>query len=306
MARANCVYCGAPLAEEIIEEAALAARRVQKTQSLAHLQTVAQGQGREPQTRRYVIIDTSAAGAEAIASACSVSVWEARQWQAACVFRLVRVSAEPADGPLERRLKDQGLSFFVVPEDDVARSRIPVLLESIDLSKVPARCSLRPDPEAAPVGRDLPESELALIVSAPIKREKVKDSPSPKKAVDTRLEDAWVVHLHLRSEARPWEIDPRRTGYERAGLASAHMSTMELVRRLSASVPHDETFKNMVPALSPGIDPVGDLAALKAPTRTAGKPPRRLVLDNLAQFREYSAWRGAIERARREGLWMRR
>jgi hypothetical protein len=81
------------------------------------------------------------------------------------------------------------------------------------------------------------------------------------------------------------------------------MSTLDLVRRLSATAPHDETFKKMVPALSPGLDPGGDLAGLKTPTKTPAKEPKRIVLDNLAQFREYSAWRGAIEEARREGLW---
>ena len=210
------------------------------------------------------------------------------------------------DGPLERGLRDQGLSFFAIPEDRVARSRVPVPLESIDFSKIPAYCSLRPDSDAPPVRRELPESDLALIVSASIKREKVKDQTSPKNSVDTRLEDAWVVHLHLKDEARPWEIDPRRTSYAGASLASAHMNTLELVRRLSAAVPHDETFKNVVPALSPGLDPGGDLAVLNTVTRTEVKQPKRVVLDNLAQFREYSAWRGAIEEARRKGLWVRR
>jgi hypothetical protein len=306
MARATCLYCGAPISEETLAAAAMAARRVQQTPILAQLQTAAKGLGRETGSRRYVVIDTSAVTAEAVAAACSVSIWEARQWRAAAGFRLVKVSAEPMDGPLERGLRDQGVSFFVIPEDRVARSRIPVPLESIDFSRIPAHCSLRPDPDTEPVRRDLPESDLALIVSASIKRERVKEQTSPKKSADARLEDAWVVHLHLKGEARPWEVDPRRTSYAGVGLASAHMNTQELVRRLSATVSHDETFKNMVPALSPGVDPVGDLVALKTATRTAAKQPMRVVLDNLAQFREYSAWRGAIEEARREGLWVRR
>ena len=306
MARAYCVYCGASLSAETLEAAALAARRVQQTQVLAQLETAARGLGRETGSRRYVVIDTSAVAAETVAAACSVSVWEARQWRAASAFRLVKVSAEPMDGPLERGLRDQGLSFFAIPEDRVARSRVPVPLESIDSSKIPAYCCVRPDSDAPPVRRELPESDLALIVSASIKREKVKDQTSPKKSVDTRLEDAWVVHLHLKDEARPWEIDPRRTSYAGASLASAHINTLELVRRLSAAVPHDETFKNVVPALSPGLDPGGDLAVLNAATRTEVKQPKRVVLDNLAQFREYSAWRGAIEEARRKGLWVRR
>ena len=34
-----------------------------------------------------------------------------------------------------------------------------------------------------------------------------------------------------------------------------------------------------------------------APKKKEGKEPKIAVLDNVAQFREYSAWRGAIERS---------
>jgi hypothetical protein len=147
----------------------------------------------------------------------------------------------------------------------------------------------------------LPEEDLLILVSGFIRREKVKDQTSFKTRTDTRLEDAWIVHLHFRGEPRPWEIDARRTGYEGAGLASAHMQTMELVRRLGTSVPHDDSFRNVVPALAPGVDPTGDFAALKSGAKSPSKEPKRVVLDNLAQFREYSAWRGAAEQIQPSG-----
>lgn len=299
MARANCLYCGAALSTDILEEASLAARRVLQTKTLAHLEAAAKGLGHDQPPRRYLVMDTTAVSVEILAEACSLSAWEARQWQAASRYRLVRVSSEPESGPLESGLKDKGLDLLVVPEETVARSRNPILLESIDISATPVQCTLREDAEGPSSRRELPELDVALIVSASIKRERVRDRVSRRTRPDTRLEDAWIVHLHMRSEARPWEIDPRRVGYKGAGLASAHMRTVELVRRLSANAPHDEAFRNIVPALSPGADDSIEVIGLKTARKPAGKEPKPVVLDNLAQFREYSAWRGAIEIARR-------
>lgn len=302
MARTNCVYCGATLGAEVLEAAALAAQRVLQTKSLTDLEAAAQGLGRDQPQRRYLVIDTRTASLESLAEACSVSVWEARQWQAASRYRLVKVSTEPADGPWESGLRGKGLDLFAVSEERVARSRNPILLESIDPASIPAQCTLRDQPEGPLSRRELPERDIALIVSASIKRERVKDQASLRTRAATRLEDAWLIHVHLRGEARPWEIDPRRTGYEGAVLASAHMRTLELVRRLSAIAPHDEGFKNIVPALSLGVEPPSELDSLKATRRSEGKGPKAVILDNVAQFREYSAWRGAIEASPPPGL----
>ncbi len=300
MARANCVYCGAALSAEGLQAAALAAQRILQTRSLANLEAVAKASARDHPPRRYVVIDTSVAGVETIADACGISAWEARQWQAASRYRLIRVSNEPADGPLESGLKAKGLRVLIVPDETVVRSRNPIPLESIDPFADPAQCTVREDPEAPPLRKALREHDLALIVSASIKRERVMDQTSRRTPADTRLEDAWLVHLHLKGEARPWEIDPLRTAYEGAGLASAYMRTLELVRRLQAFAPHDEAFKNVVPALSPGTDPLKGLESFASAPRKKGKDPKVVVLDNVAQFREYSAWRGAIESTRRD------
>lgn len=295
MARATCVYCGAALPQDGLEEAQRAARKVLQSKNLAGLEAVTQGFGREQPPRRYVVIDTASAPVELIAEACSVSVWEARQWQAASRYRLLKVSAEPADGPLESGLAQRGLDPLVVPEATVARSRNPVLLESIDPLADPPQCTFRDDPEGSPSRRGLREGDLTLIVSAPIKRERVKDTAPSRARAETRIEDAWLVHLHLRGEARPWEIDPLKTAYEGAGLSSAYLRTLELVRRLSTLAPHDEAFRNIVPALSPGLDPRRDLEGLAPAAKKKDREQRVVVLDNVAQFREYSAWRGALQ-----------
>jgi hypothetical protein len=299
MARAKCAYCGAALPSETLAEAAQSAQKILQSKTLAGLEAAATVLGNDAQPRRYVIVDTTAASVELMAEACAVSVWEARQWQAGSRYRLFRISTEPADGPLESGLKGKGLTPLVVPDETIARARNPIPLESIDAISSPAQCTLREDPEAAPSRRELREENLILIVSASIKRQRMKEESTPRVRAETRLEDAWLIHLHLQGESRPWEIDPRRTAYEGPGPASAFMRTLELVRRLSASAPHDEGFRNVVPALSPGVDPRRDLDGLGPPSKKKSKEPKVVVLDNVAQFREYSAWRGAVEAAQR-------
>lgn len=295
MARGTCVYCGAPLPEDVREAAASAAQRVLQSATMAGLESAAMGNDFERQ-KRYLVIDTTAQAAEVLAEACGMSVWDARQWQAASRYRLLRVMLEPQLSEALSELRAKGLNPLVVHGDAVARARSPIPIESMDISAIPPQCTLREDAEGTVSRKELPEPEIALIISAPIKRERQKESRSRLRQ-DTRLEEAWLVHVHLRHETRPWEIDPRRTAYEGPGLASAHMRTLELVRRLSAVAPFDEAFKNIVPALSPGADPSNELAGLQGGgAKPRDKEPKTVVLDNVTQFREYSAWRGALER----------
>jgi hypothetical protein len=294
MAREKCVYCGAALSRETLREAAAAAKRVFQSTTLTGLEDAARGLGGGSQNRRYLVVDTATNDVETLASACSISQWEARQWQAAARFRLLRVTSEVSNGPFETRLRAMGVPLHVIAEDVVARARNPLPIESLDASRVPAECTLRPDPESPPIRRALEESLVAVIVSGPIRREKVKEIASFKKVPSIRLEDAFLVHFHIRGEPRPWEIDARRTSFEGDGLASAHMRTLQLVRRLAGTVPHDDAFRNLVPALSEGADPLTEFTSGNSRAGSSTKGTKLIVLDNVAQFREYSAWRGRL------------
>jgi len=283
------------LPKEIQEAAASAAQRVLQSKTLAGLESAAKGLDLE-RHKFYLVIETTTKPPEILAEACSISIWEARQWQAASRYRLLKISSDDQDDRLVSQIRERGLDPIVIPGDVVARGRNPIPVESIDIWALPLQFTLREDPEASPSRKELNETEIVLVVSAPIKRERQKEQRSRIRQ-DTRMEDAWLVHLHQRQEARPWEIDPRRTGYEGPGLASAHMRTLELVRRLSTQAGFDDTFRNVVPALSPGEGPSSELTGLQGGTAKArDQEPKTVVLDNVAQFREYSAWRGAIER----------
>ncbi len=293
-AQPTCLYCGASLSKDAQAAAALAGKRVLQARNLLNIEEAARGAPLDRPSRRYIVIDMADASVDRIASGCSVSGWEARQWQAASRYRLVKVMDEPSERPLVARLLGEGLAASVIHEDTVSKARRPIQVESIDVSRIPAPCTLRHDSDTPPVRQTLPEQEIALIISASIRREKVRELVSPSKVQDLRLEDVLFVHLHIKGDARPWEIDPRRARFEGEGLASGHMRTLQLVRRLAEFAPHDESFKNQVPALAQGADPLSELAEPISARPPARKEAKLVVLDNLSQFREYSAWRGAV------------
>jgi hypothetical protein len=66
-------------------------------------------------------------------------------------------------------------------------------------------------------------------------------------------------------------------------------------------VPTDDHFRRLPPALGAASPEAG--GALGAAAGLSGARGRHKdapqILDNLAQFRRYSAWRGAVERRRR-------
>ena len=291
------MYCGTHLPDDLQAQAAAAAKRVLQSKSLVHLESAARGVAGDANPRMHYVIETTNVTAAALAAACSVSLWEAGQWQAAARYRLFRVTTKGLGGPLDLALREKGIRFFALPEEALLPLRDPIPIESIDVSSVPVTCSLREGADQPAVRRRLAEKDLSLVLTAPIKREKVKDQTAKRTPADARLEDNWLVHFHSKAGGRPFELDPRRTAFEGPGLASAYMRALDLVRNLRGHVPLDESFKSVVPALSPGADPLSDLEGLKARPKSADKGPRWIVLDNTAQFREYSAWRGAVELA---------
>lgn len=291
------MYCGADLPEEVREEATQAAKRVKQARNLIGLEGAATGRDRV--TRRYFVLEVSLdCPAESIARACGVSAWEARQWQAASSYRLVRIADEPPDGPTETAFEENGLAFFAISEEAIGRSRRPVLIEAIRADAA-IHASIRDDEERPSVRKTFGVEDLSLIVSGPIRRERVKEPGGKRALTDTRLEDGWLVHIHLKAQERPLEIDPLRTTFEGPGLASAYMRTIELVRSFSATVPCDEAFKNAVPAMAQAADPESDPLALKGEPKGSRREPKIVILDNSGQFKEYSAWRGQVEAMKR-------
>jgi hypothetical protein len=101
------------------------------------------------------------------------------------------------------------------------------------------------------------------------------------------------VHLHRRQDPRPVELDPADFDFGPGGAPSgAQLQIASWIDRLFPGVPRDDSFRVVIPALAPAVlSPAGVTAALARTGREA-----RVILDNLAQFRFHSAWRGAARR----------
>lgn len=291
-ARETCLYCGAVLSAEARALAVENADRILRSDTLPALSAIAQTT-QNAASRTYIVLDVAGASEATLSSAFSISRWEARQWGAGPRYRLVRVSADAEADPA---FAAPDLTLHVLPGEAIQRARTPVRIHAVDDLAEPLVLSTRPDPEGPVVRRELIRGALSLIVYAPVRREKAPEVANARKPARTRLEDGLLVHLHMEGEPQPLEIDARRTAFEGEGPPSAFLRSMALIRRLSETVPLDDSFRLVVPALAPAPDSDDEVEGLRKATNRSTREPRRPTYDNAAQFRDYSAWRGALAR----------
>lgn len=95
---------------------------------------------------------------------------------------------------------------------------------------------------------------------------------------------------------RPVEIDP--AAFDFGAPRARESSLLEIagwITALAAAAAVDDEFRRISPALAPAAPAAGAAAGPEDALRTsATRAPA--ILDNVAQFRFYSAWRGAVER----------
>jgi len=292
MARATCVYCGAPLPQP----AGAAARPDAPATAAAPAQAA---------SRLLVILDLGAATEGAVASALGLSLFEAGQRRKRGGLQLHRIVEEVRAREEAKALRAAGLEVVLVPEDE---------------ARTPPLHALGGGPEAGGLRlrtRDgdllLGSEDLRLVVRGPIARE-YQPSLQIRTVRTASLDGGYRIHLHRRADPRPVELDP---GNFEFGFTVTGSSLLELLGWIGAgapAVPVDDEFRRLPPELSPAAAPTfGVMAAtagLSRPDR--GKPDFRTravlggsggdepaaVLDNVAQFRFYSGWRAAVERRR--------
>lgn len=268
----HCLYCGT----EVRQAAAPAATPVP-----------------DPPERTLVVVDVRAAPAEALAAALGLSRFEAARRAERDGYHLHRIAAPGAAEEEARRLEAAGLGAWLVPEAearDAARPR-PVRGGGWEEGTL----TLEVDPNTLRIAGP----ELLLIVRGPIVRE-YQSVPKRQRVRAATLEGGHRVHLHLVEGGPPLEVDPGDFAF-RGGAGSFGPSLIAVfgwVESLRAHAPLDDGFRRLLPALAPEASSKGALGVVEAlrPSRRKGAA---LVLDNLAQFRFYSAWRAIVERRRR-------
>jgi hypothetical protein len=240
--------------------------------------------------RTLVVVEAQGAPVDVLARALGLSALEAQGRAERGGLHLLRVAAPDAAREEGARLQAAGLAAWLLDEAAVRAAARPRFVRGGSR----AGGGLRLVAADAPI--DIRAEEVRLVVRGPIQRE-YQTLPGRVKVRAATLEPGYRVHLHLRDDAPPLEIDPGDFAF--TDPADAGSSSLIAIARWVEELraPLDDEFRRRPPALGAAAPAAGALSLVEAlrPVRAKDAP---LVLDNLEQFRFYSAWRGLVERER--------
>jgi hypothetical protein len=244
------------------------------------------------------VADLAGVLAPALAEAIGVQAFTAEQHVLRGGMMLVLAGApdEARDGAA--RLERQGIRSVLVPEEEVRQASRPVVAYKGALEA--ARARLRGPEGTLEVGA----ADVLLVVRGPIARERQPGTEGIRKAEGSPLEGGLRIHLHRSSDIRPVEIDPFDLDLGRPPVSGSVLVDVNAwLSSLGAGIPTDTAFRFEGPALAPEGPAEGGFGSLTGALKGRGKkgPKDAVILDNTAQFRFYSAWRGIAERRRRAG-----
>ncbi len=297
VSRLSCLYCGAPLSPEAVGATLRAAEPAKEA----------------PQTgdRLLLIVDLGSVGVEVAARVLNASVFDVQQWARRGCFHLRRIAPAASARAEAEGMTREGLSAHLLSEAEVRAAATPLLAGAGSVEGESLRLRLG-DGELR-----LTAADLLLVVRGPIRREHAGPRPQVRWGVfqvggwfglpglefgAATLGPGDRFHLHRRRDPRPLELDPGAFQFSAdPGLAdSSEQRLTAWLAELASGVPVDDSFKRQTPALAPAEPAGGPLSAVEALARPPLGPqgPASQILDNLAQFRFYSAWRGLLERQR--------
>jgi hypothetical protein len=243
-----------------------------------------------PSDRTLLVLAWDEADARAAAVALELSPFEAEMRRRRGGFGLHGIFPAAEAEEEAARLRDAGLRVFLVPEGEAR------VVPWVAAAGAPVDDGLRLRGSGGV--RHVLRHDLALIVKGPIVREYLAQV-ARKKVRTAGLESGYRFHLHLKATSTPLELDPGEFDFRESGRITGS-SLLEMgawIEALGVSV--DDGFRSLTPALG-AAEPTADPAsgALRAGPAFVRPKGQATVLDNLAQFRFYSAWRAAVERRR--------
>jgi hypothetical protein len=240
-----------------------------------------------------VVLDLDDVGPGALEGALGLAPYEATLLARRGGLHLHRVLAPPLAEAEAERLRTDGLTVETVAE---VETRTPPL-RALGGDRGPEILSLRT--EEAPV--TIRRGDLLIVVRGPIARQ--YQPVYRRRRVDTAsLEEGYRFHLHRRCDPRPLEIDSQNFEFGTTVTGSTRLELHAWIQEVGADVTWDDGFRRLPPAYGVAEpEPRGPLAAARVLGRTSPADPaggESVILDNVAQFRFYSAWRAALERQR--------
>jgi hypothetical protein len=240
--------------------------------------------------RAVVVLDLRAADADRVAAALGLALYEARQRARVGGYQLHRTLPAREAEAEAARLTAAGLLALVVPPAEAAERGRPLVAqggrrqpEAIALQTADGPVTLR-------------GADVFLVVRGPITRE-YQPGTVVRRVRTATLEGSHRLHLHRRSSPRPLEIDPLAFdfGDEPLTSLSSLLTVLEWIAAVAPEVPTDDGFRRLTPALGPSAAAGGGRLAAVSALGVAGWRDGPQPLDNLTQFRGYSAWRAAVE-----------
>ena len=276
----RCVYCGNPL--PVVAPPASTAN------------TPA-----EVSTRQLLIVETTGVEPDSLAELLGLDAAAAAARVRRGGWQRLRTLDEREAHEEALRLTRAGLRVVCLPEATVRAGCDPVFAEGGDPE---AGAFVLRGGKAPTVIRP---ADVALVVWGTIRREyQAAITPKPRKGrrapSPERPEELEVFHLHTHSRPQPLEIDALTFEFRpRPPLDPRLPALRDGLARLSGTVPIDRDFRFETPALtfSNAAQGEGD-SALRAAlgARSQGSREGLTLLDNLPQFRFFSAWRGLLAR----------
>jgi hypothetical protein len=290
MARPACLYCGAPLSAETVAAAAASAATVASfglppSPAAAALHGV------------LVVIDQSSVDARTLGQALGLGPYEMAQRRKRGGYALEALQDPATAEEQAAHLRSAGLAVFLIPES-VARKEPWVAVAG---SRGPDGLRLK----GSSGSRLISGADLSLVVRGPIVRQYQASQDRPKTRT-ARLEDGYRYHLHLRASPEIVELDPGDFDFGAQGplSGSSFLEMGNWIDAVKGEATIDDDFRYATPALGPtpavAGGPLAAAAALSRRVSSGRGKGEGGVHDNLRQFRFYSSWRGAVERARTE------
>lgn len=287
MARASCLYCGAPLPHDPETSPPIEAIRDVP---------VPEEHPEAPSAPRVLIIlDLLPVSAETLGKALELSPYEAELLSRRGGYHLHRILEEGLGEEEAQRLREAGLRVELLPESDARVT--PLRAQGGERRR--QRLELR----TAEGPLTLRTADILLVVRGAITRQYQSEYRRRRVGVAS-LEEGFRVHFHRHSDARPVEIEATNFEFDFTATGSAHLELDTWIDSLGDEVLRDDGFKRLPPAFGVAepetTGPLGAMESLGRQARTgdSGAKGDNVVLDNAGQFLFYSGWRAAIERRR--------